>query len=127
MVTFRFRLTEEEYFNYNYFTAWAAPERKAYRYRYFARVFLLYGAVAALYIIFTRQHLIWVDIAVFVLIGCIYLMLVPFFIRKSIGRKVQEILKQPENEHVLQDAEIILTDGGIIDRDTVSETRYAWD
>ncbi len=32
-----------------------------------------------------------------------------------------------ENQHVLDEAEVILTDGGITDKDTLSETRYEWD
>lgn len=127
MVSFKFRLTEEEYYQYNYYTAWAAPRKKRYRIIYFFRVILLYGAVALLYILATRSKYVWIDISVFVFTGVIYLFLIPFFVRMSVKRKVNDILSREENQHVLDDAEIILSDTGIIDKDTYTESRYEWD
>jgi hypothetical protein len=127
MLTFRFRLTEEEYFRYNYYTAWADPRRKKYRIIYFLRVIILYGAVALLYILAKKSHLVLVDITVFVSTGLIYLLLIPFLIKRSVRRKVRIILSKKENQHVLDDAEIILSDDGIVDRDTYSESKYNWD
>ena len=127
MVSLKFRLTEDEYLQYNYYTAWSAPTRKKYRVYYFLRVIILYGAVAMLYIIVTRQHYIWIDISVFVITGLIYLIMIPSFVKSSVRRKVKNILSKKENEHVLDDAEIILADTGIIDKDTHTESRYKWD
>jgi hypothetical protein len=127
MVSLKFRLTEDEYLEYNYYTAWAAPARKKYRIFYFLRVIILYGAVAMLYIIGTRQHYIWIDISVFVITGLIYLIMIPSFVKSSVRRKVKNILSKKDNGHVLDDAEIVLSDTGIIDRDTHTESRYNWD
>jgi len=127
MVSLKFRLTEDEYLQYNYYTAWSAPSRKKYRIFYFLRVIILYGAVAFLYIIATRQHYIWIDIIVFVITGLVYLVMIPSFVKASVRRKVKDILSKKENQHVLDDAEIILADTGIIDRDTNTESRYNWD
>jgi hypothetical protein len=127
MVSFRFSLTRDEYFDYNYYTAWSAPFRKKYRLRYFLRVLLLYAAVALLYITVTHSHIIWIDISVFVFTGVVYLLFVPYFIRLSVRRRVADILSKKENQHVLEDAEIVLSDSGITDKDAVSESRYNWD
>jgi hypothetical protein len=127
MVSLKFRLTEDEYLEYNYYTAWSAPTRKRYRIYYFLRVIILYGAVAMLYIIATRQHYIWIDITVFLITGLVYLIMIPSFVKGSVRRKVKHILSKKENQHVLDDAEIILSDTGIIDRDTHTESRYDWD
>jgi len=127
MLSFKFRLTEEEYYRYNYYTAWSDPRKKNYRVKYFFRVILLYGAVALLYISATKPRLVWIDISVFIITGLIYLLLIPFFIKKSVGRRVNAILAKKENQHVLDESEIILAESGIIDRDTVSESRYDWD
>ena len=126
MVSFKFRLTEDEYLQYNYYTAWSAPTRKKYRIFYFLRVIILYGTVAMLYIIATRQHYIWIDISVFVITGLIYLIMIPSFVKGSVRRKVKQILSKKENQHVLDEAEIILSDSGIIDKDTHTESRYDW-
>lgn len=127
MISLQFTLTREEYFQFNYYTAWAAPSRKNYRIRYFLKVLLLYGAVALLYILVSRSHSVWIDISVFVITGSLYLFFIPFFIKKSVERRVNDILSKKENQHVLDEAEVILTDAGITDKDTVSESRYAWD
>ena len=120
-------LTEEEYFRFNYFTAWADPRKKKYRIIYFLRVIVLYGAVALLYILATGSKLIWFDISVFVVTGVAYLFLIPFFIKKSVRRRVNDILSKKENQHILEPSEIVLSSSGIIDRDTVSESRYDWE
>ena len=71
MLTLKYHLTPEEYFNYNYYTAWASPDKKGYRVRYYLRVFVLYGAIAALYIFVNRQHDLLVDFTVFFVIAFI--------------------------------------------------------
>ena len=127
MVAFKFRLTEEEYYQYNYYTAWASPGKKTFRAWYFLRVLLLYAAVALLYIIASRNHNFWVDISVFLITGFVYLFLVPVFVKRSVRKRVKDILSKKENQHVLDESEIVLSSTGIIDKDTLSESRYAWD
>jgi len=127
MVKLQFKLTAKEYYQYNYYTAWAAPTKKRYRIIYFLRVILLYAAVAFLYIISSRSHILWLDISVFLFTGTVYLVLIPFFIQWSVKRRVRSILSKKENHHVLDEAEVILSDSGITDRDTISESRYNWD
>lgn len=127
MLSFKFSLTEKEYFEYNYFTAWAAPHKKVYRIRYYARVFALYSVIAALYIFTNHSHRIEIDLTVFATIGVVYFLLVPALIRMSIRRRTRHIITEPENQHVLDECEIVLTDNGVTDRDKVSESRYDWE
>jgi hypothetical protein len=127
MLTLKYRLTEEEYYNYNYFTAWAAPDKKKYRVRYYLRVLVLYAAVAGLYIFSKSGHNTWTDLTIFSVIGIVYILLVPYLIRRSVLSRVRDILSKPENAHILSDAEITLMNTGIIDKDAVSESKYDWD
>ena len=127
MLSFKFNLTEEEYFEYNFYTAWAAPHKRAYRIRYYARVFALYSVIAALYIFTSRTHRIEIDLVIFGVIGIIYFLLVPVLIKTSIRRRTKQIIAEPENQHVLDESEIILTETGILDQDKVSQSRYDWD
>jgi hypothetical protein len=53
--------------------------------------------------------------------------MVSFFVKRSVRRKVAEILSRRENQHILEESEIILSPQFIIDRDTVSESRYSWE
>ncbi len=127
MLSFKFSLTEEEYFEYNYYTAWAAPHKKSYRIRYYARVLALYSIIAVLYIFTNHSHRIEIDLTVFATIGILYFFLVPFLIKKSIRRRTTQIIAEPENQHVLDESEIIISEAGIIDQDKVSHSKYDWD
>ena len=127
MLSFKFSLTEEEYFEYNYYTSWSAPHKKRYRRRYYSRVLALYTIIAALYIFTNRSHRIEIDLSVFAIIGIVYFLMVPLLIRNSIRRRTRQIIAEPENQHVLDESEIVITDAGISDHDNVSQSRYDWD
>ncbi|RYG05385.1 MAG: YcxB family protein [Chitinophagaceae bacterium] len=127
MLVLRYSLTYEEYLDYNYFTAWTSPDKAGYRRKYYLQIMALYVTVAGLYIFANRNHGTGIDIAVFSGIGAIYFMLIPTVVRRSIRTRVKGVLAKPENHHVLSESEVTLTDNGILDKDTVSESRYDWD
>lgn len=127
MLSIKFQLTVEEYFQYNYFTAWADPQRKQYRLLYYVKVLLLYAVVAALYLFANRNHSIWTDLGIFALIAFLYLLMVPWLIRKSVRRKVKQILSQKENAHILDLCEVQVSEQGIMDKDSDSESFYKWE
>lgn len=127
MLSFKFHLTEEEYFDYNYYTVWSAPHKKGYRIRYYLRVFALYSIIAILYIFTNHSYRIEIDLIIFAVIAVIYFLLVPWLIKQSIKRKTRQILAEPENQHVLGQSDIVLTETGILDKDNVSQTQYDWD
>ena len=95
MLNLKYHLTEEEYFDYNYYTAWAAPDKKNYRLWYYLRVFILYGAVASLYIFSRRTEQIFIDLIIFGVIATVYFLMVPYLIKRSILRRVRNILSKP--------------------------------
>ncbi|WP_315814441.1 hypothetical protein [Paraflavitalea speifideaquila] len=72
MLVLKYHLTEEEYFDYNYYTAWSSPEKKGYRIRYYLRVFLLYTAVAVLFIISRQSRQLLIDFTIFGIIAITY-------------------------------------------------------
>ena len=125
--TLKYKLTEQEYYNYNYFTAWSAPFKKRYRIKYYLRVLVLYAAVAGLYIFSKSDHNTWIDLSIFCGIGLVYILMVPYLIKRSVRSRVRDILSKPENAHILSESEITLMNNGIIDKDAVSESKYDWD
>ena len=127
MVAVSFHLTEQEFFDFNYYTSWAAPERRKYRLYYYGKVFLLYFLVAAVYILTNHTSQILIDFSIFSIIGLVYFLLIPYLIRRSIRRRVKGMLAAKENEHILQESQVILDDTGIYDKDNVSESRYEWE
>lgn len=127
MVTIKFHLTEQEFFDFNYYTSWSAPERSRYRFLYYGKVFLLYFLIAAVYIFTNHSSQILVDFVIFSSIGLVYFLLIPSLIRRSIRRRVRGMLADRENEHILQESQVSLDESGIYDKDSVSETRYDWE
>lgn len=127
MLVLRYHLTEEEFFDYNFYTAWASPDKKGYRLRYYLRVFLLYGIIAAAYVFLIHSNQLVIDAVIFGIIAIVYFLLVPSLIKRSIRRQVNNMLLKPENQHVLEAAEVVLSDTGIIDKDSTSENRYNWE
>lgn len=127
MLVLKYNLTEEEYFDYNYYTAWASPDKKKYRIGYYLKVFLSYALIAAVYILTNHSHRVFIDLTIFSIIAVAYFLLVPYLIKRSIRKRVRDILSQPENEHVLEEAEVILMDTGILDKDKASESKYSWE
>lgn len=127
MLDLRFNLKAEEYYSFNYYTTWSAPGRKQYRMLYFGRIVLLYAAVALLYV-FSKGTDQWIpDLFIFLGIGLVYFFILPYLVKRSIRNRVKQVLKKEENQHILQESQVVITGEGIIDRDTVSESRYDWE
>ena len=127
MLVFKYQLTEEEYFEFNYYTFWTAPFRKKYRWIYYLRLLLLYLPVAVLYISLNRVHNLYIDIAVFAVIAVFFIFLIPYFVKRSVRKRTKQILAEPENKHIIGICEVQLSDTGIVDKDSASETKYIWD
>lgn len=128
MLTLQYNLTREEFLEYNYYTSWSSPDRRSYRLKYFLRVLVLYGAVAAGYVYINRnRHDLLTDAFVFGSIGLIYALIVPVLVKRSIKSRVNAMLREPENQHILQTSVITLSEQGIIDKDSASESRYNWE
>lgn len=127
MLDLKFNLTAEEYYSFNYYTTWSAPGRKQYRLFYYGRIILLYAAVALLYI-FSKGTDQWMtDLIIFFGIGLVYFFLLPLLVKRSIRNRVKQVLKKEENQHILQESQVVISKDGVIDRDTVSESRYDWE
>lgn len=127
MLILKYHLTEEEFFDFYYYTSWAAPDKKGYRLRYYLRVFLLYGTAAALYIYFRRSSQVQTDLIVFGVIAVIYFLMVPYLIKRSIRKRMRELLEKPENSQILEASEVVLSDTGIIDKNMTSESTFTWE
>jgi hypothetical protein len=91
------------------------------------RVFALYTAIAGLYIFSKHTDQIFIDFIIFGVIATVYFLLVPYLIKRSIQRRVKTILSQTENQHILEEAEVVLMDTGIVDKDNASESKYGWE
>jgi hypothetical protein len=126
MLILKYHLTEEEFFEFNYYTGWAAPGKRSYRIRYTIRFVFYYAVVAALYLIAIRKGSL-AGAIIFLIPAILLIFLIPWLILRGTRQRIRSILAQPENKHVLSAAEVVLTDTEIIDKDEASESKYAWD
>lgn len=126
MLILKYHLTEDEYFDFNYYTGWTAPEKRGYRISYTLRFVFYYFAIAALYL-FAIGNRTFSGFLIFGISGLLILLLIPTLVRRGIRQRIRATLAQPENKHVLSASEVILMDTGIIDKDEATETKYTWE
>jgi hypothetical protein len=127
MLILKYNLTAEEYFDFSYYTAWAAPEKKGYRLRYALRYVFWYAVLAGVYLFAVLHEHSPLSISLFAATVIVYYLLVPTLVKRGIRQRVRSTLAEPENKHILEESEIVLMDTGIIDKDTASETKYTWE
>jgi len=127
MVILKYHLTEEEYFEFNYYTSWASPQRRGYRTRYYLRILFWYSLIMSLYLFGNRNYNTNLGAIIFGVVAITYFLLIPTLIKKEIRQRVRGTLAMPENEHVLEEAEVTIMDTGIVDKDPATETKYSWE
>ena len=127
MLILKSRLTEEEYFDFNYYTAWATPAKKSYRIWYALRTVFWYAVIAGIYLFAVLKGDLFPGLAIFGVTTLAYFLLVPTLVKRGVRQSVRTTLEQPENRHILEESEIVLMDTGIIDKDTASESKYTWE
>jgi hypothetical protein len=127
MVILKYRLTEEEFFDFHYYTSWASPYKRGYRIRYVVRVITLYLVIAAIYMLTISKNDSPVSLVIFAAPALIYFLLIPTLIRRGIRQRVRATLAHPENRNVLDESEVLIMDTGIVSKDTSSESKYGWD
>lgn len=127
MVILKYHLTEDEYFDFNYYTSWSAPERRGYRIRYYLRFLFWYVLIVVFYLYANSRYNVNAGTVIFGIVAIIYFLLVPFLIKRGIRQRVRATLAMPENKHVLEESEVVVMDTGIVDKDTASETKYSWE
>lgn len=127
MVILKYQLTEEEFFEFNYFTSWAAPDKRQYRVIYVLRTMLWYVAIAAVYIFLIRKDFSATALIIFAAPAIIYFLLIPTLIKRGIRQRVRAMLAKPENRQFLEPAELVISETGILAKDITSETKYNWE
>jgi hypothetical protein len=127
MVILKYQLTEEEYFDFSYYTGWASPDRRAFRIRYILRTISIYAVIAAAYLFLVQKDTSITGMLIFAAPAIIYFLLIPILVKRGIRQKVRAILAKPENDTILEPAEVIVSDTGIISKDSGSESRYSWE
>lgn len=129
---FKYALTEEEYADYNLYTAWTAPWQKRTRMSYITRYLVYSLAGVAVIELLSAQNSSWdvypvitkaiIITSVFGLIG----ITAWFQIANSIRSKAKKMIRKEENQHFLDETELTVSDDGILNVDKNTQTNYVW-
>lgn len=127
MINIEFTLTEEEYFNYNYYTNWLIPEKKAFRLRYYLVipiiVFVLY-----LLLFYSFDNKITIDsLLISLVIAILLAILLPYRIKSATRSRVKNAIKKSEEETILSPTQLSIDEKGISGQNKVAEVKYKWD
>ena len=121
-----YQLTEDDYFEFSYFTAWKASWNKKKRIIYFAKVsfFAFLGSTVLLYSLkkdFPKNLI--VTIFVFLVL---YISLLSLLIKDNYRRLARKIYNDPKNSNLFSVAELSFDENGIRAKDNFSDNQHSW-
>jgi hypothetical protein len=128
MLLLEYSLTKEDYFNFNYYTTWQAPEKKSYRLKYWLKMasYILIGI--SIPVIMEPRPLTLKNLLPLLIIFIVLLFLsVYLYTKYYLKISVNKFLEKPDNCHVLLKTQLIISDTAIKEISEVAETTYKWE
>ena len=129
---FKYKLTEEDYAEYNAYSSWHSNWQKKARLTFAIRLFIYCGiSMSATAILLMKlkpprtgdyNTFIIILILLNLLNTFIYYQQAPYNIKK----KAIKLLHKEENQHLLDESELNINDQHIIATDNSSKTNYSW-
>jgi YcxB-like protein len=127
-MTLGFSLTREDFFQFNYYTSWAAPEKKEFRVRYYLKT-IGYALAAILILYFIERPGNAVRFfTIGIVIAIIWGLIVGYYsMQNSFKKRIKSFAEDQNNSTFFTKTELMLTEFGIVSRDENSEVKYNWD
>ncbi|WEK34407.1 MAG: YcxB family protein [Candidatus Pseudobacter hemicellulosilyticus] len=126
MLVLQYNLTREDYFKYNYYTNWTSPDKRKFRNRYYMKVLLYLFVMAGLILYTSQDKSPLITMIAVILVATTMLLLIPFLVRRSVRKRVDQLLALPANKHILDRREVQFSDTGIVSRDSNAESKFGW-
>jgi hypothetical protein len=126
MIIVKFKLTQTDLFNFNYYTQWAAPENKSHHFNFYLGTFSI--PVAFMFIILVSERF-GAGLKNFFILSAISAAMGLFFVYNGIDRfkrRIQKLYSNENNFSFFMEKELIINGSGIIERDDNSESRTNW-
>ena len=121
-----YQITEQDYFEYSYYTAWQAPWNKKKRFIYLLRT-PLFGLLFIAILIYTIERKTPSSVISSVLIFfLIYIVLLRIMIKDNFRRSARKIYNDPKNASLFSKAEMSFDKMGISAKDENSQVHYNW-
>jgi YcxB-like protein len=127
MFSINYELTEEEYLNYNYYTAWLMPEKKAYRIKYYASMALLFFIVElGVFYILDNNQIKTNSIIILVVITIILLLLLPYRMKSVFNSRAKKLIAKSGPDTIFSATELTINENGLFGKNKVAEVKYQW-
>jgi len=123
MITLNYTIAEQEYKDFYYFSGWLAPDKKAYRIKYFLSAFVTYLGVVVLLFIFNKNSRI--D-SITVIITLLVSVTLYFYINFSMKRHFYNYGKKIYNESGGDVIEMTIGETGVFGKNNDGEGQYKW-
>lgn len=126
-ITISYQLTQDDYYEFYYFTSWKAQWNKKRRSTYFLQAFLF--GLALIFIMvysFERKNLTNIISSILVFYA-IYIVLLLIIIKDGYRRTSRKIYEDPKNSNLFLKSDLRFDEAGIFSKNEISESLTRWD
>ena len=126
MIIIRCTLTENDLFNFNYYTTWSAPDKRSFRVNYYLSCLLVPFAFAFILVLSQNKQTGLKEL--FAIAGIAFAAWI-FLVLYSLGafrKRIRKFYSEKANSEFLLPKEIVIDNDGIIDRNEHSESKSSW-
>lgn len=125
-MTIRYKLTQADLFNFNYYTEWASPDKKNFRINYCLSYLTIPLIFVFVILTFGEPQNEIKNLIVLLVIAVIMSILIIYSSIDKFRRRIRKIYSDENNFAFYLEEELILDSSNIIARNEISESRLGW-
>lgn len=119
-----YELTKEDFIQFNmyHYKNSKVMKKSLIFMRYFLPIFFIVAAIVT----FVLRQEIAISSIIFVIVGCLWFVLFPGIMNKSIYKKVDQFFSEGKNLSLLGKHSIVINEESIIEKSETSEVKHSW-
>jgi hypothetical protein len=127
MITFKYKLTEQEYRDFCLYTGWLSPDKKGERIKYYATMlFIYFGVIGFVFLISGKFRFSTPGIILIVIIGILSYYYLRYRMISHYDGYVKKVIKESGEDKILTTAHLTFSESGILEQANSTETKYNW-
>jgi hypothetical protein len=126
---FKYQITEKEFKDFSYYTAWGSPGKKQNRLNYYIiNIFIYSAGLLILFMVSARTlHISSVgSIAIILMMWLVLFFFFRFRVKNKLDRYVERTLKESGKERMLPSQELNVEESGISATTNDSDVNFKW-
>jgi len=125
-MVFSYQFTEDDYFEFWYYSTWQGSWNNKKRRNYYFRV-IFFTALTIAFLLYTLKNSYKSDILItFFILGALYVCFLFLMVKNNFREAVKKIYTNPYNSNFFCKTELSFDETGITMKNEFSETRYTW-